>query len=339
MGGTIEHTYAEGIPKVLKPFGERTYIRGRYDSICLDNNTKNSRDWIALNSFTEHPLTEGLNNVYFFNGCSLDTSFGVGFSKKESWSDAWDPGNSPTHNGNNSYDAGELRGPLAGLAARTFGKGKIAVTCDHNPFSNPSFYMGSNQQLALNAMNWLGKSRLNPSIYRLSFAGLCALLLFGVVWRFRIMRIRWFGVIWTAGLLSAVAFLGYQQYEQQVFRILFAEVNNPDVTTRTKENRDIWSFYQDIQKSEEVSVWMKEKILPGYDTLGLVAPKEKYSESQLETIDSYLNQGKTVIYLATAGSLRSEAGRQLKSRFGFDVTVTSQARKGPKRREFELKGS
>ena len=43
--------------------------------------------------------------------------------------------------------------------------------------------------------------------------------------------------------------------------------------------------------------------------------------------------------MATAPSLRAEAGRQLKDLFGFEVDISSQDRKGSRRREFNLEGN
>jgi hypothetical protein len=338
MWATAEHTNHHNIGDLFNSFMRDAGIQARFDSICEDNGTKESKDWVGIKNFSKHPVTEGLEDVYFFNGCSLDTEFGVAFSNKNTWSDAWNPEDPPIRNGNNVYDEGEIKGPFTAIAARTFGKGRIVVTGDHNPFANPSLHMGSNERLLLNVMRWLGKPRLNKAFYYVAAAAIVLIALFLIVRRSRLLSVL--SLLGYVGLGVAIsgAAVGYQHHADREFRILFAEVNRPTHTARSKERKDLWTLFEHILKTGDASVWLKYGIVPGYDALALVAPTQAFSEEQLRQVDDYLNRGKGVIYLATIGSLRAEAGRQLMKRFDLEVDFKAQTSRESSYSEFKLEG-
>jgi hypothetical protein len=340
MWVTAEHTNHHEIGTLFNRFMQGTGVQARFDSICEDNGTVESRDWVAITDLKKHPITEGVEDVHFYNGCSLVTDHGIGFSSDRSWSDAWNPDASPIHNGNNLYDEGELKGPLTALAALTYGKGKIAVTCDHNPFSNPSFFMGSHERLLMNAMKWFAGPRWNKAFYCLGGALLAAVVLLLIAWRSRAARVWVVAAFIGAGALAGGGAVAVRfPAPEDSFDILFAEINKPSATALSKDPDGLWGLFEHTLKTDTVNVWLRRRILPGYEALALVAPTERFSPQQLEQLDGYLDRGKSVIYFATAASLKADAGRQLMERFGFEVGLDAQASDGGSTREFKLTGA
>ena len=340
MWVTAEHTNHHEIGTLFNKFMLDTGVQARFDSICEDNGTVESRDWVRISDLKKHPLTEGIEEVYFYNGCSLVTDHGVGFTSDRTWSDAWNPEASPIHNGNNLYDEGELKGPLAAMAAFGYGKGKIAVTCDHNMFSNPSFFMGSHQQLLMNAMRWFAGPRHNRAACFLGGALLAAVALLVFARRSRDLRVWFAAAFIVGGALAGGAAVAIRFPRPEAgFDILFAEINKPSATALSKDPDSLWALFEHMLKSDTVNVWLRKRIVPGYRALALAAPTERFSQEQLGLIDGYLERGKSVIYFATATSLQADAGRQLMERFGFTVKLGAQAASGPPTREFGLAGA
>jgi hypothetical protein len=339
MWSTVEHTNAHDMGKIYNRFMRGTGVQARYDSICEYNGTMESRDWVPLRNLKTHPITEGLREIYFFNGCSMETEHGIAFSSDSSWSDAWNPADPPVRNGNNIRDPGEPAGPLPGLAAFAYGKGRIATTCDHNAFSNPSLHMGSHAQLLRNAMAWLGGgTRLNRSIYFIGMVLLGAGVLLLVIVRRRLLPVWIYVAGLGVGVIGGVGAMAAHGALTRHWNVLFAEVNQPSHSARNKELDGVWGMFQHAMKSGSVRLWMKERIAPGYDALVLLAPREALSPSQLEQIDAYLREGKTVIYLASAASLQGQAGQQLMEQFGFRVSISRAWISGSGIGTFRLEG-
>ncbi len=74
-------------------------------------------------------------------------------------------------------------------------------------------------------------------------------------------------------------------------------------------------------KEPQLRPWASRHLSSGRDALILGAPRRAYAEDQLEIIDGYLRRGKTVVYLASLSSLKSEAGAQLQEHFDFEVEL------------------
>jgi hypothetical protein len=154
---TVEHTNAHYMGDVFNTIMKDLPVKARFDSIC-DKVTADpaSPDWVSFPNIVNHPVTEGVHDYSFDNGCSLDTEFGVMLSTDEAWSDKYDPKAQPVvNNGNKRRDEGELGGPLVGVAAFEYGKGRVVVIGDHNALTNTSLYQDDHHRFAMNAVRWL----------------------------------------------------------------------------------------------------------------------------------------------------------------------------------------
>ena len=118
--------------------------------------------WIDINRFDPHPVTAGLRHIAFQSGGTVDDRFGVARTSDKAWGDLWQvhpymEGDTPGFYGNWKQDAGERSGPLAVVAAKELGKGRIVVVGDQNIFGDPFIGYGDNHRLFLNTVNWLLK--------------------------------------------------------------------------------------------------------------------------------------------------------------------------------------
>ena len=139
--------------------------KARFDSICDDETADRSApDWVRLPTLLPHPVTEGVKEYHFYNGCSLDTEHGVALSSPNAWSDAYNPKDKPVNNGNKKRDDGELAGPLAGIAAFEYGKWRVVVIADHNGLTNTELYVGDHHRFGMNAIRWLAHAEDRPEL-------------------------------------------------------------------------------------------------------------------------------------------------------------------------------
>ncbi len=325
----VEHTDAHGMATHWNAWMGDLEIEARYDSICEPNGTVDSKDWVRMSDFAEHPITEGLEEVYFYNGCSFDTPHAIAWSSEDSWSDAWNPDDPPVHNGDNFRGADELGGPLAALAAMEHGSGRVAATCDHNAFANPTLYQGSHVRLLHNAMAWLGGERTNPDLKwaMLAFVGLVGLGAAGVATRLRPVGLTAWALV---GTLVSGGVTWQQTHEPGRRDILFTDSNSPDAGARSKDREDFFTFFQHVLKVEDHYAWLMPTLTGGWDAIVLTAPTEPLDEDQLRVLDDTLEDGRTVVYLATAASLHSPAGTQILGRWNLSAGLRAGSR-GPGR--------
>jgi len=160
--GVVEHTNAYYMAETFHAMIDDMPVKARMDSICdLNQPGDVSPTWVDLSYVKDHPVTKGVREYRFLNGCSLETPHGVLFSRPSSWSDRYNPKHSPIQNGNKRRDSGELGGPLAGVAAFNYKKGHVVVVGDHNAMSNSTIYWGDHYRFVMNSMKWLAGKRLN----------------------------------------------------------------------------------------------------------------------------------------------------------------------------------
>lgn len=162
---TAEHTNAHYMTDVFNLLAEPLPVRARMDSICdTETSDRSSRDWVKLTPAGDHPVTEGVDAYWFYNGCSLDTEHGVLMSSESAWSDAYQPDKKPVHNGDKRKAKDEITGSLAGIAAFEYGKGRVVVIGDHNGLSNTELYVADHHRFGLNAIRWLAGKEDDPSL-------------------------------------------------------------------------------------------------------------------------------------------------------------------------------
>lgn len=157
---TVEHTNAHYMGDIFNAIMKDFPVKARFDGICdRENSHRSSPSWTTLHPDKPHPVIEGVNDYSFYNGCSLETDFGLLWSSKNgSWSDAFRPEKAIVHNGNKRKDDGELEGPLAGVAAFDYGKGRVVVIGDHNALTNTSLFRNDHHRFAVNAIRWLARA-------------------------------------------------------------------------------------------------------------------------------------------------------------------------------------
>jgi hypothetical protein len=319
----VEHSDAHYMSRLVNGLLKDVPLEVRYDSIMDWYRFKpNSRTtWVNLSNVKEHPTTQGVKEYHFLNGASLDTAHGVLFSTDTSWSDRYNKDKPPIHSGNVRRDPNELSGPLAGAAALEYGKGKIIVIGDHNAFSNPNLYYADHYRFIMNCMRWLGKERYNCDLLfvLLGAVGIGGFLF--VMRRYKFWQYAKgtvFVTILIAGGLVIVTNFAAKTKEVNFF---VHTGNKPDIKYMTRSKAGYYSFYGQWTKEPQLHPWASQILKPNYDALFLTTPLEKFTQPQLEIIDGYIARGKTVVYLATADSLESEAGLQLQDKFKFKVKI------------------
>jgi len=315
-----EHTNAHYMAEVLNKLFKDLPVKVRLDSIC-DTNQPGlvSPSWVDIPITKKHPTTEGVSEYRFFNGASLETPHGVLFSSESSWSDKYNEKDNPIHNGNKKRDEGELSGPLAAAAAFEYGKGRVVVLGDHNAMSNPTMYWGDHYRFVMNSMRWLAGTRFNTDIIFLVVGAVGVVCLFAlrVLCRFDKDTTKATGLITIVLLVTSV--IVRQQSRPEYCDFLVHTGNESDMKYMTKQSGGFFSLYGQWTKEPQLRPWASKDLKDGYDALFLSAPTAMYTDLELGTIDRYLAAGKTVVYIATAASLESDAGKQLQEKFDFKV--------------------
>lgn len=318
-----EHTNAHQIGARFNALMAPTGIRANYDSVCEDNGTRGSRDWIAVTDFRPHPVTRRANLYYSFNGCSFDTRYGVAFSGAATFSDAWNPDargkQRNVWNGDNVRQPDEPMGPFPVIAARTFGRGRIVAICDHNGLANANLRDGSHTNLLLDGMSWLGRRRLNPDLWLL----IGALVLLGaaleVARRTSWWRLSAVAIVAVLGAAGALAATSGRAVLREPVSVLFLDAHGDGPVVHMKDRSSFGMLVKQADKNEGVQTWTHQRLADGHDVVVLPGPRTPFSDRELAVLDRTLKRGRSVVYLATRPSITSAAGRQLARRYEFEV--------------------
>jgi hypothetical protein len=317
-----EHTNAHYMAETFNSLFEDLPIKANMDSIGdMNQPGPISPTWIDIPKVKPHPVTEGVDEYRFYNGCSFTTPHGVLFSARSSWSDDYDPTSRPIQNGNKRKDPGEKSGPHAAAAAFEHGQGRVVVVGDHNAMSNPTMYWGDHYRFVMNSMKWLAGKRLNADL----FWALGAIVLAAAVVVVRRKRFAELPVtrysLGVCVVVAAAVLAGQIAARLPSYDFFVHTGNTSDMKYMTKRQLGYFSLYGQWTKEPQLKPWASRQLEAGYDGLVLSAPTEEYTAEQLEVIDGYLGRGRTVAYLATVKSLESEAGKQLQEHYGFKVEV------------------
>jgi len=125
--------------------------------------------WVFLSSFREHPITRGLERIAFQSGGCVDSRHGIIHSSNRSWGDwanipTYGESNSPGFYGDFQQQPIERTGPLAAVAAKEYGNGRIVVLGDQNCFGGVFLNYLDNRKLALQTFHWLAKRECNENL-------------------------------------------------------------------------------------------------------------------------------------------------------------------------------
>ena len=320
----VEHTNCYRMGEIVNELLEPIPVKVRYDTIMDHYREKpNTRTtWVKLEPDLKHPITAGIGSVRFFNGASFETEQGILFSADTSWSDRYNPESNPVFDGNRKRDPNEISGPFAGAAALAYGKGKVVVVGDHNPFSNNNLYYGGHYGFAVNSMKWLSKVRYNLDVFYVLIGGL---LLIGGFW----LSVKKLSLVYPVLVIVLIFFIMVPA------TVLFALIRpsghffvhtgkSSDCYFWSKQETEYYTLYGQWTKEPQLYPWASETLRAGHDALILAAPMDSYSQSELKIIENYLGRGKNIVYLASIDSLKSAAGRQLMDVFDFNVSITSK---------------
>lgn len=320
---TAEHTNAYHMNDVVNRLLEGLPIRVRNDGLTDRKQARPfSADWVIVSKPEQgavHPVAEGVDAYMLYAGCSVDTPHGVLFSSKTSWSDRYGAHAPPLFPADGKRQRDELGGPLPGVAAMEFGKGRIVLVCDHNALSNPNIYWGDHHRFARQSMAWLA----GPRVGARPIAGLLSLLLLST-WSFLRRRDVANRRISMAAVAVAAVFgisgVVWRSAERDpTHDVLFYRAPTAATRLMTKHKRGHYTFYSCVTRDPHLRPWVDDEIAPGHDALVLVAPTQALSEEELSMVDDYLARGRTVLYLANRRSLEAPAGSQLKKHLSFDV--------------------
>ncbi|MHC5115875.1 MAG: DUF4350 domain-containing protein, partial [Planctomycetota bacterium] len=323
----VEHTNCYRMGEIVNELLEETPIQVRYDTIMdLYRKKPNTRTtWVKLEPDEKHPITANIESVRFFNGASFETEHGILFSADTSWSDRYNPESKPVFDGNRKKDPNELLGSFAGAAAVDYGKGRVVVMGDHNPFSNNNIYYGGHYGFAINSMKWLSRDRYNLEIF---FVLIGTIILFGCFWLgAKKVSIKFVVIVLIILLFVIVALTIFFALVKPNGNFFVHADESSDCYFWSKKESAYYTLYGQWTKEPHLHPWSSENLKDGYDALILAAPMDSYSLSELEIIDGYLSRGKNIVYLASVNSLNSAVGKQLMDKFGFKVSIATKRKR------------
>ena len=175
LGGGLllvtDHTNCYFHNHVLGSLAERLDLELTNELLCdrPPNTTGPGNAWVFLSSFREHPITRGLERIAFQSGGCVDSRYGIVHSSNRSWADwanipTYGDSNSPGFYGDFQQQPIERTGPLAAVAAKEFGSGRIVVLGDQNCFGGVFLNYLDNRKLAIQTFHWLAKRECDESI-------------------------------------------------------------------------------------------------------------------------------------------------------------------------------
>lgn len=156
----VDHTNvyrsSERINPLLKPMG----IEVGYHTVVefSPEYAITGKAWLMLWDFYPHYVTGGVEMISPQTGGPLFGSHGIAFSSPQSLADYWDVSDEGGYYGNMIFDGDpelEPSGPLAMVAAREYGEGRVVVVGDQNIFGDAWLHFANNFDLMMNAFQWV----------------------------------------------------------------------------------------------------------------------------------------------------------------------------------------
>jgi len=164
---TNVYRHAERLNRFLMEMG----VEIRYESAVDEGvHSVEGKAWVLVSDFADHPVTDGVTEISFLTGGTMNGDGGMAFISEQGWGDFWNPDNEEKPvgmYGNWAKDPDEDYGPLAVSEAVEYGAGRVFVIGDQNIFGNPYLYFIDNHKLAFNAMEWIARRDTEPVRLRL----------------------------------------------------------------------------------------------------------------------------------------------------------------------------
>lgn len=115
--------------------------------------------WLNIETFGDHPVVRGLRNVGLLSGGTVDERHGIAWTSPQSWADearipAFGEGATPGFFGDYRQQPAERRGPLAVIAAKPIGQGRVVVIADQNCIGGIFLNYADNRRMWLQSCVW-----------------------------------------------------------------------------------------------------------------------------------------------------------------------------------------
>lgn len=156
-----DHTNCYFHNHVLEPLCEQLDLTLSSETACEKppQTLSNGSGWIVLDSFRDHPILKGIEHLGFQTGGTVDQRFGIAWTSPASWGDAgrvpmYGEGADMGFPGDFNQEPFERTGPLAVVAAKAFGRGRIVVLGDQNAVGGLFLNYADNRKFWLQSALW-----------------------------------------------------------------------------------------------------------------------------------------------------------------------------------------
>ena len=125
-----------------------------------------TNSWINIESFSDHPVVRGLQNIGVLAGGSVDPKTAIAWTSPDGWADQgrnppYGEGTSMGFYGDNKRQPGEWTGAIPVLAAKQIEQGRVVVLGDQNCIGSIFLNYADNRRLWIQAALWA--ARAHPS--------------------------------------------------------------------------------------------------------------------------------------------------------------------------------
>lgn len=122
-----------------------------------------TNSWINIESFSDHPVVHGLQNVGFLAGGSVDPKGAIAWTSPDGWADEgrnppYGEGTSMGFYGDNKRQPGEWSGAIPVLAAKQIEQGRVVVLGDQNCIGSIFLNYADNRRLWIQAALWAARA-------------------------------------------------------------------------------------------------------------------------------------------------------------------------------------
>jgi hypothetical protein len=104
------------------------------------------------------------------------------------------------------------------------------------------------------------------------------------------------------------------------YRVLYGAGSDFTLLKR-KSRRRYSTAYGFLTKEPNLRPWLTQKLRTGDELMILAAPTKRYTDEELNIINTALESSEPVIWLATLKSMMSPAAEQLEQQFNFNITL------------------
>ncbi len=122
--------------------------------------------WIRIESFSDHPIVQGVRTLGIQTGGVTDSRFGVAWTSPQGWGDLgrvpkYGEGQDVGFFGDFQQQPHERVGPLPVISAKSIDKGRVALIADQNAIGNMFIGYADNRLMWIQAAYW-ASSRTPP---------------------------------------------------------------------------------------------------------------------------------------------------------------------------------